>query len=84
MNIVLHLQKLAYIDHDILAYLECSAKSYKKKSHDEGGLVTRVLEKWAFGLQRSRLLAITHMPQFGRSTEVNVFVKQFFLFFHGG
>ena len=43
-----------------------------------------VAKEWEKGLEQSGLLSLLFMPQFGQSTEVNTYVKQLLVVFHGG
>ena len=40
--------------------------------------------EWGKGLDQSGLLSLLFMPHFGRSIEVNTYVKQLLVEFHGG
>ena len=39
--------------------------------------------EWERGLERSGLLLLLYMPHFGHITEVNTFVRQLLVSFHG-
>ena len=82
-KIMQHLQKLQYNDHDILAYPECMKDTHMETLHGPRGPITREPTQWALGLQRSLLLSISQILQFGTSTEVNACVKQLLDCFHG-
>ena len=50
----------------------------------EDGPIHLVPMEWVRGLHKSGLLSLMHMPHFGRTTEVNVCVKQLLVCFHEG
>ena len=75
MNTVLHLEKMKYSDHDILAYPEYTEQMHEHQAHIDNDLVTREMTQWELGLQRLGLLAITHIPHFGHSAKFNACVK---------
>ena len=84
-SILPNLNNMTFVDHDLWKFLELATDKYIVSVKDTAdGPMRLVPMEWARGLDKAGLLSLMYLSHFGRSTDVNVCVKQFLVSFHGG
>ena len=79
------MKNIAFIDHDSHKFPKLLMSRYMTSVKlVEGGNIQIVPMEWAWGVKKSSILSLMHMPHFGFSVEVNACVKQLLVWFHRG